>query len=224
MGSARRRDWMLGSSQTIVMSRDNIASLIEDCRARVPSRQAEILDYLHRLTESTANSTPRQVAHNLWLLIFRPDAIHTLSRGGWKFPLDSLALGLLQKFISRGWIGMGDTVAIALVSKDGEKHVQTLDVMQETMLAISREFPRTESSPTIELKLIQMILTAGSTPNRAIGGGQLTIALNKLGEVARLSQEIVNQHAALAAITQIIEERMEDVGLNRSVNCIDQGK
>jgi len=119
---------------------------------------------------------------------------------------------------------MGDTVAVASVSEGGEKYVQTLDIMRETMLAISREFPLTESSPAVELKLIQMLLTAGSAPNRAIGGDQLTIALGKLGEVARLSQEIVNQHAALAAITQIIEERMEDTGLNKSIDCIDRGK
>lgn len=106
-------------------------------------------------------------------------------------------------------------------SSRGKANTSTiLCMMDETIRLLTRSEKVSNSSPllgsvnasSIELKLIQFLLTASTIPGpgMAIGGTNLRLALTHLAKVFGTSKFLVNQNTAKAALTQILTERMDE--------------
>ncbi|PJF19480.1 Sec7p [Paramicrosporidium saccamoebae] len=207
------------------MSKEGIRALIEDCSRRVPERHAPYLEYFQKLSalSGEADADNNRIAARLWLALLRPTSIPPLAKLQWTFKVDEVLLGILHRMFMRGLIGAGDTIDITQSNEEGQVTIiGTFDIVPETMKTLSSDFNANSATSGAELKLIQLLLTASTNPNRAISGDLLSIALNKLTEVFLHSKQSVNQNAARAAITQLVNERM-DVPPGGSTSSIDQG-
>lgn len=164
-----------------------------------------------------------KIAASLWLVLLRPSAVESLAGTTWAFRLDEHMLGLLTRLISRGLLGAGDTIEVARRGRDGTSAlISSYAIMDETMHTVVGEYTLGKISSTCELKLIQLLLTASTSPNRALGGSQIALALGKLGDIFCETGEAVNRNASRAAITQIVNERMEGGG-DGGAGFADQG-
>lgn len=164
-----------------------------------------------------------KIAASLWLILFKPSAIESLAGATWSFRLDEHILGLLTRLISRGLLGAGDTIEVAKRGLDGTSAlISSYDIIEETMRTIIKEYPTGRVSSTCELKLIQLLLAASTSPNRALSGAQIAMALGKLADIFCSTGEAVNRNASRAAITQIVNERMEG-SIGGSTCTADQG-
>lgn len=198
-----------------------LGSLIEDCSRRVPPKQTGYLEYLHRLLAlaGTPDADLADVAARLWLVLLKPHMVAGLGDTAWHFRLDEHVLAVLERLITRGLIGAGSTIDVTQTSEEGEvRLVQKFDIMNDTFQAITADFDVKASSPTAQIKLIQLLLTAGTDPSGAIRGANLGLALNKLAQIMLHSSQAVNQNAARAAITQIINARLEHVHLGDTLD------
>lgn len=189
-----------------------LGALIEECTKRVPPKQSAYLDYFRQLLQLSqeAESDNSAIAARLWLALVQSSAVASLKTTEWHFRLDEHVLTVLEKLLSRGLISAGSTIDITRTNEEGSTEVlQTIEIMDETLRSLMLAFDPRLVSSTAQIKLIQLLLTAATNPGGAISGPSLCLALNKLAEVMLWSNAPVNQNAAKAAITQIVNGRME---------------
>lgn len=210
-----------------MMAKDQLlGALIEECTKRVPPKQSAYLDYFGKLLQLAPDEEVdnNEIAARLWLALIRPTTIACLKTTDWHFRIDEHVLMVLERLLSRGLIGAGSTIDITQTrDEDGSTQVlQTIDIMDETLRALTVSFDPRLVSSNAQVKLIQFLLTAATNPCAAIGGPNLGLVLNKLAEMMLRSNTPVNQNAAKAAITQIVNGRMErDYG---DAHDVDQGQ
>lgn len=207
------------------MSKDLLLKgLIDDCLKRVPPKQTAYLDYLQKLASLSEEEQAQrpELACRLWLILLRPATIPSVSNCTWSFKLDEHVLGILERLITRKLLGADSTIDITTTEGNNEgKILYTFAIIPETLKSISRDFDTRMASPSAQIKLIQLLLTAGNSSSPVAQGPLLGIILNKLAEVMLQSNEPVNQNAAKAAITQIINGRMD--GPPGDDTSLDQG-
>lgn len=209
----------------VEMSKDLLLKgLVDDCLKRVPPKQTAYLEYLQKLASLSEEEPAKgpELACRLWLILLRPKTIPAVSNCNWSFKLDEHVLGILERLITRRLLGAHSAIDITKTEDNKEvKLLCTFAIVPETLKSISKEFDTKAASPSAQIKLIQLLLTAGSSDNQAAQGPLLGIILNKLAEVMLQSSEPVNQNAAKAAITQIINGRMD--GPPGDDTSLDQG-
>lgn len=196
---------------------------IDDNNSAVPSPKSPPVEATSDSPIASPSACLNKIAASLWLVLFKPSAIESLAGATWSFRLDDHILGLLTRLISRGLLGAGDTIEVARRGRDGTSAlISSYDIIEETMRTIIKEYPTGRVSSACELKLIQLLLAASTSPNRALSGTQLAMALGKLADIFCSTGETVNRNASMATITQIVNERME--GRTGGSTCIaDQG-
>lgn len=209
------------------MAKEGLRSLADEFAKRIPPKQTAFVEYFQKLQNSAAQSDVD--VHNmgtlLWLALMRPSLIPALSSTKWSFQFEESVISALQKLVTHGSIRASDTFDLALL-KEGQADApaEVINLMDETMSFIATHFDARHSTPSVELKIIQFLLTAATSPTRAIAGPHLKVALTKLAEIFLFSKQNVNQNAAKAALTQIANERMEGVLMDDAASQLaDQG-